>query len=154
ETAEILLHRQECLGILDGGFDLQAIADDPRIGEQCLNLLRTVPGNQGGIKLVEGFSITGALLQDRFPTEAGLGTLQHQELEEATVVVDRHTPFGVVVLDIQVALGPGTALRFHPLTCFTLQPRPRTAWRCSSRVPARAATRATQSRIVARGPAN
>src|SRR5207245_2597609 len=69
---------------------------------------RAVFGDDRGIKLVEGFSVVPSLLQDRLPTQTRLRSFEDQELEQQTVVVDRHAPFGVMVLDVELGLRPRT----------------------------------------------
>src|SRR5207302_2355126 len=67
--------------------------------------------DRGGIEILERLAVRLALAQDRHPAETGLGALQHQELEEQTVVVDRHAPFAVVIIDQQrIALCPTASL--------------------------------------------
>src|SRR6516162_3475630 len=72
KCADVVLHRQECLGILDGSLDLQPVADDPWIGQQTLPLFLVVLGDDGRIELVEGFPIVLSLFEDRLPTQARL----------------------------------------------------------------------------------
>src|SRR5262249_42786090 len=102
--------------ILDGSLDLEPVADDPGVCQQALALLLAVPGDDGGIEVVEGFPVVLAFLQDRFPTQAPLRPFKDQELEQQAVVVDRPTPFGFMVLDVQSRLGSrasGLALLPH-----------------------------------------
>ncbi len=66
-------------------------------------------GDDGRIEVVEGFPVVFPLFENRLPTQARLGPFEDQELEESAVVMDRDTPFVVVVLDVLLALCPRTA---------------------------------------------
>ena len=57
ESAELLHRFQKCLGVLDGGVDLQAIADDAWIRKQALPLLLTVLRDDLGDESVEGLAV-------------------------------------------------------------------------------------------------
>ena len=88
-----------------------------------LSRLRTMPGSASsfadfarvvardlaGVEVVEGTAVVVALVQDGGPAQAGLGAFQNQELEEDAVVMLRHAPFLVVVLDARGPFGPGAA---------------------------------------------
>src|SRR3954470_16503777 len=56
--------------------------------------------------LVEGVPVASSLFQDRLPTQARLRSFEYQKLEQGSVVMDRHAPFLVVILHIQVCLRP------------------------------------------------
>src|SRR5579871_544761 len=64
ERAEVSLHGQERLGILGGGLDLQPVADDPGVCQQALALLLIIPGDDGGIEVVEGSPVVLSFLED------------------------------------------------------------------------------------------
>lgn len=62
--------------------------------------------------MVERDPVSRALIQNRRPTQAGLSALQHQELEQRTVIMDRDTPFLVVIGHQQrIARRPRAPLR-------------------------------------------
>src|SRR5206468_2390392 len=44
ERPKLLLNEQDSFGVLDSGSDLQAMADDPWIGQQSIHLLLAVAG--------------------------------------------------------------------------------------------------------------
>ncbi len=83
------------------------------IAEAIFNRLRTIPASRSKrcvfppvvaddflrVEAVKGGAIVFALLQNRVPAEAGLRTLQYQELEQHAVVVLRDAPFVVVIED-------------------------------------------------------
>src|SRR5262249_40935580 len=85
---------------------LEPVADDPWVGEQRLDVLRAVPGDGGDVEAVESRAIARAPSEDGVPAQARLGPLQHEELEQRAVVVDRDAPLLVVVAERQVAGGP------------------------------------------------
>src|ERR1051325_8784375 len=74
-----------------------------------LSRLRKIPGS------ASGSAILLALLEDGFPTEACLGTFEDEEFKERAVVVDRHAPLLVVVVDQWLPGGPLAALQRHGL---------------------------------------
>src|SRR5258706_12087355 len=53
ERSEFLLHCQECLGILHGGRDLKAVADDAPVAHQGLQLSPIITANPLSIEDVE-----------------------------------------------------------------------------------------------------
>src|SRR5579864_110921 len=113
ERAEFAPDAEKGAGVVDGGLDLQPVADDAGVAEQppdvagaeARYLCRVEPG--------KGAAVVFALLQDREPGETSLGAFQGQELEQPPVVMNRDAPLAVVVTDVQiVAQAPWTALRF------------------------------------------
>src|SRR6266511_146604 len=98
------------------------------IAASIFNRLRTIPASDsklfrfflavladtGGIEQVERCTIVLSLVQNRLPTQARLRSFKDQELEQESVVMDRHTPFGVVILHIQVSLRPRATVHLSP----------------------------------------
>ena len=88
EAAEFLLDCNEGPGVLDGGGDLGAVANDARIGGQ--------PGDSGvgvarhlrRVKVTERLRVALALLEDGGPAESGLRALEREEFEVRAVVVN------------------------------------------------------------------
>ena len=108
--AALILQGKKSLRRGDRGFDLGAIADDAFILHQGGELGRFVARNLAGIEMVEGFAETFAPPQDRDPGKTGLKTVEDEFLEERPVVVLRHTPFLVVIGEIErVSAGPDAA---------------------------------------------
>src|SRR4029077_1511514 len=97
EAAAFLLYGQEGAGVADGGFDFQAIADDPRIGEQLFDLSPIVTGDLFRIEIVEGGTKSFALAKDDLPAQAGLRGVQDQKLEKLAVILERYAPFAIVI---------------------------------------------------------
>src|SRR5262249_19623806 len=81
--------------------DLEPVADDARIPEQAAHLAGTEARDLLGIEAGERRAVGLALVEDRAPREAGLGALEDQELELLAIVVDRRSPFAIVVRDHQ-----------------------------------------------------
>src|SRR5262249_49116636 len=75
--------------------------DDTVILEQPVYVARSVAGNFRGLEIVKGFAEILPLAQDRDPAQAGLKTVQHQFFVKRAAVIFWHTPFGVVVRDIE-----------------------------------------------------
>src|SRR5687768_7331982 len=111
EAAELLLNGKEGLRISNSAFDLEAVANNPRVPQQPLHSRRREPRNLRRIEVQERITITLALLQNGLPAEAGLRSFQGQELEQNPVIVDRHAPLGVVIRDAEWTSCPATAGR-------------------------------------------
>src|SRR6202171_369613 len=110
ETAELFLDRQQRAGIADGALDLEAIANDGGGGQQGFDAPAVESRDARRIEFGKGTAITVALVKDRLPGEAGLGTLQHQKLEQAPIVMQRNAPFLVVIgKHVWIAAGPVAA---------------------------------------------
>src|SRR6185437_3854449 len=67
EGAELLLDGEKSLCIGHRGVDLQPVADDAGILEQCGTPVRIEAGYLGGVEAGECLAIGGALAQDRGP---------------------------------------------------------------------------------------
>ncbi len=112
EAAKLLLNGQECSGVAHGGTNLQAISYNPRVPQQGLDFLFAEAGDPDRGEVGESFPIAISFFENGGPTQPGLGTLQDEELEMLVVIVDRNSPFVVVVFQIEVShpLSPGAAL--------------------------------------------
>ncbi|MPM36377.1 hypothetical protein SDC9_82973 [bioreactor metagenome] len=89
--------------VADGGFDLAAIADDPRITHQPLYIGLRERGDRIRHEIVEDLAEALALVQDGRPTQPALEDLQAESLEQSALVAHRYAPFGVVVLQVHRA---------------------------------------------------
>ena len=77
KAARLLIHHlQPGLGVGDGGFDLQAIADDAAIRHQTINVSLIKLSDLDWIKIGEGRAEVIALPQDRDPGQASLKAFQ------------------------------------------------------------------------------
>ncbi len=97
EAAAFLLYGQKGPGIADGGFDFQAIADDPLIAEQFFDLFVVVASDLFRIEIVERGAKSFALAKDDLPAQAGLRGIQNEKLEKLAVILEWHAPFAIVI---------------------------------------------------------
>ena len=106
-----LAHGKRRTRVGDRRLDLQPVAHDAGVGHQALDVGRGVTGDLVSVEIVEGAAVVLALLQDRDPAQPRLRTLEHQHLEEVTVVVVGHAPFEVVVGGVErIGAAPGAAV--------------------------------------------
>jgi hypothetical protein len=114
ETSELFLSFEERLCVLDGGVDLQAIADNAFVLHQLGLLGGAVFGDLFGVEVVEGLAVVFALFEDRQPAEASLGAFEIDHFEEVAVIVADNTPFLVVIGNKEVVrLRPAAAFLGH-----------------------------------------
>lgn len=100
EGAEFLLDCKKAVGVGDGGGDFEAVFDDAvEVVEFGLFGFGEF-GNFGGVEVGESLAVTFAFIENGGPRKTGLGTFEDEEFEEGTVVMDRHTPFLVVIIDV------------------------------------------------------
>jgi len=92
-----VLQRHDAPRVLDGRIDLEAIADDARIGEQPAPLAPSVARHALDREVVERRAERLALLQDREPREPRLVDLEHEAFEQRVVGAQREPVFAVVV---------------------------------------------------------
>src|SRR6185369_224518 len=109
EAAGLVADGEEGAGVDHRRRDLGAVADDARVRQESGGLLRTVAGDDFGIEIVEGTAVAVPAAQDGDPGESGLRSLQDEHLEQAAVVVQRHTPLLVVVGDVERIAGSPAA---------------------------------------------
>src|SRR5438094_2064815 len=114
EAAASLLDTQECFGVLNRRGDFEPVANNARVGEESLYFSRVVTSDLLRVEIVEDPAVMLPFLQDRVPTQAGLGAFENEELEQGPVVVHWHAPFLVVVTDGEFVSGPGATDRNHP----------------------------------------
>src|SRR6185369_2412290 len=79
--------------------DLPAMADDARILEQTFDVAPGETRDPVEIEVVEGCTEVLALGQNGAPAQSGLEAFQTQLLEQAMIVTDGETPFGVVIAE-------------------------------------------------------
>ena len=112
ETAKLLLHFQKSLRIVDGGTDLELVADDRRILQQALIIRLCELGNPGRLKICKCLPVARAPFQDGRPAKPCLRAFQHQKLEMGAVVVHRHTPF-LIMIGVELLILRPLASLFH-----------------------------------------
>lgn len=108
EAPEFPLNREEGPCVAYRAVDLEAVANNARIPEQPLDSCRGEACHSRRIKTGECVSIGVSLLEDCLPAQASLRTLEREKLEEETVIVNRHTPLGIVISDAQWSSSPAT----------------------------------------------
>src|SRR5207249_1968464 len=147
EAAELALHDEEGAGVGDRRFDLQAVADDTIVGEQPGHLSRVVARDLPRIEPVEGLAVVVALFEDRQPREAGLRSLENEELEEPAIFVERRPPFAIVVGDVE-------RMRFAPRAAATIGHARRSAKRrFLQKYQSRKGPKVKQKRLITTSPA-
>src|SRR5882762_5596645 len=108
ERAEFPPDFEERARVADRRFDLEAVAHDSGIGHQSPHVACAEARDLCRVEPGEGPAIIVALVEDRRPRESRLCAFEDQELEQAPVVVDRHSPFLVVIAEVLLApQGPG-----------------------------------------------
>ena len=85
--------------IVDDGFDLAAMAHDAAVLEQALDVAPGEACDPVEIEIVKCRTEIVALGKDGAPAQSGLKAFQTKFLEQAMIVVDRETPFGVVIAE-------------------------------------------------------
>ena len=108
EAALRLLKLEEGPGIADRGAHLLTIADDSRILQELRDLPAVVADHALRVEAVERLEEACTLVEDHAPRESRLEAVQHELGEQLAIVVERHSPFLVVVGEHQrvVAAGP------------------------------------------------
>ena len=94
------------------GGDLLAVADDPGVAEQPLDVGSAETGDLLRVEAGEHPSITFPFVQHGAPAQSGLGALQREELEDRGVIMQGYPPLLVVVGDHErVVARPRTTAR-------------------------------------------
>src|SRR5215469_8341004 len=106
EAAEFRLNVQTAPGIFDCSLDLEPVPDNTGISKQLLNPLLCKPRHSGRYKIGKGRSIVVSFFQDCFPAQSRLCALENQEFKEALVIVERNTPFVVMITNNGLGTGP------------------------------------------------
>src|SRR5690606_34400754 len=92
-------------GVLPHSLELEAVADDPEILHQRLDLLIAQPRQMLGVETVQHLAIAFALLQHGDPRQTGLRAFEQQHLEQMLRIAVRHTPPRVVLGLVQGIVG-------------------------------------------------
>ena len=85
------------LRVLDGRFDLAAVADNGRIVCQALYVGRDEIGHTVDVEILESDAQAVALLEHDQPRQPGLEDLERQPLEQQGFVIDREAVFAIVI---------------------------------------------------------
>jgi hypothetical protein len=104
ERTEFFLNFLYLFSVVDGGVDLEAVADDAGIGQEAIALTLAITGNLVDIEVIEGAEEIFFLFQDSRPGQAGLVDLQDEAGEQAVVIFDGKAIFVVVVVYVHIVL--------------------------------------------------
>lgn len=85
--------------IVDGSLDLAAVADDPRILEETIDISLREASDPIEIELVKHSAEVLPLGEDGAPAQSGLKTLEAQFFKQALIIADWVSPFGVVIVE-------------------------------------------------------
>ena len=102
QNPELFLHREECAGIGDGACHLQSIAHDAGVLQECRQFGVGKFRNRYRIEIGKCLAVIFALGEDGRPRQARLRAFENQELEQRVFIVNRHTPFLVMVIEIKI----------------------------------------------------
>jgi len=97
ESAEFLLNSQKSAGVVDSGLYLKPVADNAGVVHQTFKLALVEFGDLGGIEIGERLAEVLALVEYRGPGQSSLEAIEHYELEQLTIIVERGTPLVIVV---------------------------------------------------------
>jgi hypothetical protein len=103
---------EESPGIVYGGSDLQAVADDGWVTACLINLLLRHPSNPHGIESVEDPLERLSLVKYGFPRQAGLKGIEQEEFKPFPIFMNGHAPFFIVVSPHQCVIAQPGAARF------------------------------------------
>lgn len=109
KRAEFLLHGEKGLRVLHGRVYLEPVPNDAFIREQSCNLPVSVSRDFSRVKPVKCPPIILSLPQNRFPAKTGLCTFEDQKLEKYLIVMLRHAPLLIVILEGEFSTGPRAA---------------------------------------------
>ena len=105
EAAELFLDFERDVGVFDGGVNLEFVSDDAGIFEQFGDFLGSVTGDCFDIEIIERYPVRVSAFKDGFPAEASLCSFEDEQFEQVAIIVDRHSPFVVVVRLVDGATG-------------------------------------------------
>lgn len=109
ERAEFLLNLEKGLGVPDRALDLQAVPDDALVLHQSMKIFPGEHRDLFDIPVRECFLVGWLSFQNGCPGETGLRSFKSQELKESLIVMDRHTPYVVVIVPHGLVLRPATS---------------------------------------------
>jgi len=99
--AELLLNCEKRSGVAYGRVDFLPVANDPWIEQQLLNAFLGISRHLVRIEPAESAAIAFTFVQDDRPVQAGLRPFQNKEFEMFAIMVDRYTPFPIVIFEHQ-----------------------------------------------------
>ena len=99
------MHRQKHPGIFADGKNLEPVADNRRLLAQGFQFIIAHRGTASDIKSVKRPAIAVAFAQYRLPAQTRLRAFQDQIFEQQPVIVNRDTPFPVVIFAVEFLAG-------------------------------------------------
>ncbi len=115
EQRHRVLQRQPDLGIAPRGIEFQAVADDPRIEHQLLDIGVAHGRDFVHIETEQHLPIVLAFLQDGDPRQTGLEPFEQKQLEQTPPIVQRHAPLLIVIGHVQrIVVAPKAAWHKAP----------------------------------------
>ena len=117
KTFELFLNCEQRPRVANRGFDFHPVSNDRRIPRELLNSFLGISRYFFGIEFVEGAAIALPFFEHNRPAESRLRPFEHQKLEVFAVVMHRHSPFTIVILEHHriVGAGPRTSFGDHKL---------------------------------------
>ena len=112
ETSKLVLNREKRSRVAHSRFDFHPVSNDRRIRSERLDSFLRVSRHLPRVELAEGAAIAFPFLEHDRPAEPGLRRFEHEKFEVLAIVMDRHAPFAIVILQHQwiVAADPVTSL--------------------------------------------
>ena len=110
EGAVRFLEVQEHARIVDGGFDLQAIANDSCVAHEACSVSVAVVGHCANVEIIVSGPEPGPFLQDRQLGQSSLIDLEEESFEEAIVIGDWKAVFFIVVGAVEGVIPRETAV--------------------------------------------
>src|SRR5579863_9675482 len=85
ERPEFVFRFEECLCVLNGGFDLQPVANDSGISQKSSHLSPIVLGDHLSVELIERCAIVLAFAENRVPAQARLCAFKNEKFEQPAI---------------------------------------------------------------------
>src|SRR2546426_21924 len=101
KTSQLVLNCENRPRVAYGRLDLLTVSNDSWIEQQFLNAFLGISRHFVGIELAESAAIGFTLVQDYRPAQSSLRRFQNKELEMFAIIVDRYTPFTIVIFEHQ-----------------------------------------------------
>ena len=115
ERAEFLLDFKHGTCVGHGSFDFETVANNAGIFQKGFDFTFVVTRNFGRLEIIECLAVVLTFVQDGLPAQPRLGVIEHEQLEQLTIIMDRRAPFVVVVFDHKLIVAGPFATFFHGL---------------------------------------
>ena len=115
EQCRRVLQGQPDLGIAPRGIEFQAIADNPGIEHQVLDIGIAHGRDLVHIETEQHLPVVLAFLQDGDPRQTGLEPFEQKQLEQTLPIAQRHAPLLIVIGHVQrIVVAPKAAWHKAP----------------------------------------